>query len=178
MSKRKGESSKALALKPGERRPHPTLPNVTLTGPDPVDDYEMPEDTTNKSRFKLVGRGVPHTREERLKWTRATFVTVGQDHLTLTLSDGRSLVLPLDWSVRLPHGTPAERNTWRLLMDGIAVRWPLLGEIISVEEALAGRRPGEDEATLQQWIEERRKAAEQETHGTPQAQPRARRKAG
>lgn len=173
MPKRKDKSSEPVRLKPGERRPHPTLPDVTLTGPDPVDDYEMPDDTSNKSRFKFVGVGIPNTQEERLKWIRATFVAVDDVRITLTLSDGRQLALPLDWSARLPHGTPAERNTWKLLLDGIAVRWPLLGEVISIKEALAGRRPEEDAATLKQWIADRAKAAE-----PAQATSAKRRKAG
>ena len=120
-------------------------------------DLDIADDTSDRSRFKFVGVGIPLEREERLKWVRATFVAVDESRVTLTLSDGRSLALPLDWSARLPHGTPAERNTWRLLKDGIAVHWPLLGEIVSVKEALAGRRPEEDAETIKQWIKDRPK---------------------
>lgn len=142
-------------LKPGERRPHPTLANVTLTGPDPIDDYEMPDDVSNPSRFKYVGHSTSARRATGEAIPSASFVAVDDRWVTMTLTDGRRLVLPLDWSARLPHGTPAERNTWRLLFDGVAVSWPKLGEVINVEQALTGRRPKENPETLAQWIEER-----------------------
>lgn len=137
-----------------QRRTHPTLPNVTLTGPDPADDYELPAET-NESRFKFVGRGIEARRARGEAIPAASFVAVDDRWIALTLADGRRIDLPLDWSARLPHGTPAERNTWRLLHEGIAVLWPLLGEVINVEEALAGRRPHEDDAEFRKWLEAR-----------------------
>lgn len=138
-----------------QRRPHPTLPNVTLTGPDPADDYELPAET-DESRFKFVGRGIDGRRARGEVIPAASFVAVDDRWVVMTLQDGRRLDLPLDWSARLPHGTPAERNTWRLLHDGVAVLWPALGEVINVEEALAGRRPREDEAALSKWLDGRK----------------------
>jgi hypothetical protein len=132
------------------------LANVTLTGPDPADEYEMPGDASNPSRFKFVGRGIHARRASGEVIPSANFVAVDDHWITLSLQDGRKIDLPLDWSARLPLGTPAERNTWRLLHDGVAVLWPLLGEVINVEEALAGRRPAEDPAELQKWIDARK----------------------
>lgn len=138
-----------------QRRPHPTLSNVTLTGPDPVDDYELPAETS-ESQFKFVGRGIEARRARGEVIPAASFVAVDDRWIALTLEDGRRIDLPLDWSARLPHGTPAERNTWRLLHGGVAVLWPQLGEIINVEEALAGRRPREDDGAFRKWLEARR----------------------
>jgi len=45
-------------------------------------------------------------------------VTITEDTLTVELSDGRTISIPLAWYPRLLHGTPVERNTWRLIGDG------------------------------------------------------------
>lgn len=45
-------------------------------------------------------------------------VTVTDDSLTVDLVDGRSTSVPLAWYPRLYHGTPQERNNWRLIGRG------------------------------------------------------------
>ena len=45
-------------------------------------------------------------------------VTVTEDSLTVDLSDGRTISVPLAWFPRLLHGTPEERTNWRLIGDG------------------------------------------------------------
>jgi len=82
----------------------------------------------------------------------ATYVVVGDDSLTVTLSDGRRVTLPIDWFPRLQHGTPAERNNWRLIGDGVGVHWPDLDEDLSVEGFLAGRRSMESDSSIKRWL--------------------------
>ena len=41
-------------------------------------------------------------------------VTFTEDTLMVDLTDGRSVFVPLAWYPRLLHGTPEERNNWRL----------------------------------------------------------------
>jgi hypothetical protein len=85
----------------------------------------------------------------------ATYVVVGDAALTVSLSDGRSLTLPLDWYPRLAHGTPAERNNWRLVGDGVGIHWPDLDEDLSVEGFIAGRRSNEGSHSIRKWLSER-----------------------
>ena len=42
-------------------------------------------------------------------------VTVTEDTLSVDLSDGRTISVPLAWFPRLMHSTPEERNNWRLI---------------------------------------------------------------
>ncbi|MCP4422445.1 MAG: DUF2442 domain-containing protein [Chloroflexi bacterium] len=77
------------------------------------------------------------------------------DKLIVDLGDGRSLHVPLSWYPRLHHATPAERNNWQLLGDGYAVEWLDLDEHIGIEGLLAGRHSGENERSLQRWLENR-----------------------
>ena len=60
------------------------------------------------------------------------------DELTIALTDGRRVSVPLAWYPRLLHSSPAERNHWRLIADGEGIHWPDLDEDISVSvEGLA-----------------------------------------
>lgn len=78
-------------------------------------------------------------------------VTVTEDSLTVDLSDGRTVSVPLTWFPRLLHGTLEERNHWRLIGDGEGIHWKDLDEDISADF---------DPATLHDWpayIEEMKK---------------------
>jgi hypothetical protein len=86
----------------------------------------------------------------------ATNVVVTDDTLTVDLSDGRTISVPLAWYPRLAHGTLEERATWRLLGRGEGIHWPQLDDDISVEGLIAGRPSGESQASLARWIEQRR----------------------
>jgi hypothetical protein len=57
--------------------------------------------------------------------------------------DGRSVSVPLAWFPRLMHGTPAERNQWRLIGDGEGIHRSDLDEDISVENLILGKPSGE-----------------------------------
>jgi len=82
----------------------------------------------------------------------ATYVVVDDESLTVSLSDGRKLTLPLQWYPRLKHGSPTERNNWRLIGDGVGVHWPDLDEDLSVEGFLAGRKSIESTQSVRKWL--------------------------
>lgn len=82
-------------------------------------------------------------------------VSVTDDTLNVELSDGRSVTVPLTWFPRLLHGTPVERERWRLVGRGEGIHWEELDEDISVESLLAGRPSGESQASLKKWLEKR-----------------------
>ena len=86
----------------------------------------------------------------------ARSVECSNDTLTVELSDGRRLSVPLDWYPRLEHGTDKERQHWELIGDGDGIHWPDLDEDLSVEGLLAGRRSGESAGSLQRWLARRR----------------------
>jgi hypothetical protein len=82
-------------------------------------------------------------------------VSVSEDSLSVELSDGRSVSVPLAWFPRLLHGTPAERDEWRLIGKGEGIHWEALDEDISIESLLAGRRSGESQESLKKWLKSR-----------------------
>jgi len=86
---------------------------------------------------------------------RALQVRVQDDELTVDLTDGRTVVVPLAWFPRLVHGTRQERNRWRLIGRGLGIHWPDLDEDVSVEGLLAGRPSRESQRSLKRWLESR-----------------------
>jgi hypothetical protein len=88
----------------------------------------------------------------------AKYVSVTDDALTVDLSDGRIISVPLAWFPRLMHGTAAERSSWTLIAEGEGIHWPALDEDISVDSLLVGRRSGESQDSLRRWLDGRKKA--------------------
>ncbi|MBX3331738.1 MAG: DUF2442 domain-containing protein [Nitrospira sp.] len=86
----------------------------------------------------------------------AESVRVTDDALTVELSDGRSLSVPLAWFPRLVYATPAERKNWRLIGRGHGIHWNKLDEDISVEGLLAGKPSGESHASFKKWLSTRK----------------------
>jgi len=82
-------------------------------------------------------------------------VTVTDDDLIADLTDGRTISVPLAWFPRLLHGTPAERNNWRLIGHGEGVHWPDLDEDISAENLVFGQSSGESQHSLDRWLRSR-----------------------
>ena len=83
-------------------------------------------------------------------------VTVTEDTLTVEISDGRTISVPLVWYPRLVHATPQELDNWELLAKGRHIHWPDLDEDLSVESLLAGRKSGEGRKSLERWLEARK----------------------
>ena len=82
-------------------------------------------------------------------------VAVTDDTLSMDLSDGRTISVPLAWYPRLLHATTQERNNWRLIGNGQGIHWEDIDEDISVEGLLAGRTSGESQASFQKWLSQR-----------------------
>ena len=79
-------------------------------------------------------------------------VTVTEDTLTVELSDGRTISVPLAWYPRLVHATVRERGNWRLIGGGQGIHWPDLDEDVSVEGLLVGRPSGESQESFRRWL--------------------------
>jgi hypothetical protein len=86
----------------------------------------------------------------------ATNVVVTDDTLTVDLSDGRSISVPLAWYPRLVHGSPNERARWRMIGRGEGIHWPELDEDISVEALIGGKPSGESQQSFAKWLQMRR----------------------
>jgi Protein of unknown function (DUF2442) len=86
---------------------------------------------------------------------RAESVTVTDDTLSVDLSDGRTISVPLAWFPRLLHAAQAERNNWRLIGKGHGIHWEDVDEDINVEGLLAGRPSGESQVSFKKWLEKR-----------------------
>lgn len=97
-----------------------------------------------------------NTSAVEISMPAAESVTVTDDTLTVELSDGRSLAVPLAWFPRLVHATPAERKNWRLIGRGQGIHWNKLDEDISIGGLLAGKPSGESQASFKKWLSARR----------------------
>ena len=69
---------------------------------------------------------------------RAVQVTCSETELTVALSDGRRISVPIVWFPRLAEATAEQRNVWKFLGNGTGIHWPQVDEDISVEALLAG----------------------------------------
>ena len=85
----------------------------------------------------------------------AQCVEVTEDTLTVELSDGRTISVPLGWYPRLIHARQSERDNWRLIGKGHGIHWEEIDEDISVEGLLAGKPSGENQRSFKKWLEER-----------------------
>jgi hypothetical protein len=77
------------------------------------------------------------------------------DVLTVDLSDGRVLSVPIAWYPRLSHATMSEQNNWRLIAGGRGIHWPELDEDISVDNLLNGKHSGESQVSFKKWLDSR-----------------------
>ena len=71
---------------------------------------------------------------------RADSVAINDAELTVSLTDGRTISVPLAWFPRLVDGSPDQRSRWELLGDGEGIHWPDLDEDLSVAGLLRGTR--------------------------------------
>lgn len=108
-----------------------------------------------KSTTRKYCEGGMTTFTTDLQTARAQQVIVADDALTVDLTDGRTISVPLVWYPRLLHGTPDERSHWRFVGDRVGVHWPDLDEDISVENIVLGKPSGESQRSFQRWLEER-----------------------
>jgi len=80
---------------------------------------------------------------------------VTEDTLSVDLSDGRTISVPLAWYPRLQHATPNERNRWKLIGKGLGIHWEDVDGDISVEGLLAGKPSGESQESFKKWLSTR-----------------------
>jgi len=69
---------------------------------------------------------------------RVIKVKFTKDTLSVSLGDGRTIIVPLAWYPRLLNATAAERKNWRIAGGGYGIHWPDLDEDLSTEGLLRG----------------------------------------
>jgi len=95
----------------------------------------------------------------KIELPRATDVHTTEDTLTVDLTDGRSISVPLVWYPRLEHASFEERALWRIIGRGQGIHWEALDEDISVEALLVGKPSAEGPDSLRQWLQSRAASA-------------------
>jgi hypothetical protein len=92
---------------------------------------------------------------ELIELVRIQNVIVTEDTLSVDLSDGRTISVPLAWYPRLLHGSVDERNNWRLIGGGQGIHWFSLDEDISIKNLILGQASSESQKSFQKWLEGR-----------------------
>ena len=100
-----------------------------------------------------------NTLAVEIRVPEASDVLLTEDTLSVDLSDGRSISVPIAWFPRLLHSTEQERNNWRLIGKGQGIHWEDIDEDISIEGLLAGRPSGESQESFNKWLTNRSKRA-------------------
>jgi hypothetical protein len=79
-------------------------------------------------------------------------LVISDDTITVDLSDGRTISVPLNWFPRLFHGSSEERANWRFVGKEQGMHWKDLDEDISVESLLTGRPSQEGQSSFKKWL--------------------------
>ncbi|MEO1543137.1 MAG: DUF2442 domain-containing protein [Pseudomonadota bacterium] len=93
--------------------------------------------------------------DDSLTIPKVRSVDLSADSLTVSLSDGRELSVPLAWYPRLLNGTSAERANLEIVGQGEGLHWPELDEDISVEALIRGLSSQESPVSLDRWLKGR-----------------------
>lgn len=96
-----------------------------------------------------------NTLAVEIRIPKALNVFVTDDTLSVDLSDGRSISVPIAWFPRLMHCSEQERNNWRLIGKGQGIHWEDIDEDISIEGLLAGKPSGESQDSFKKWLANR-----------------------
>ena len=100
-----------------------------------------------------------NTLAVEIRVPEALNVSLTDDTLSVDLSDGRSISVPIAWFPRLLHSTEHERNNWRLIGKGQGIHWEDIDEDISIEGLLTGKPSGESQESFKKWLAKRSETA-------------------
>ena len=82
-------------------------------------------------------------------------LAITDDTLSVDLSDGRTISVPLAWYPRLLHGSIKERNDYRFIAGDSGIHWNQLDEDISLKNLILGQPSGEGQKSFQRWLNNR-----------------------
>ncbi|MEM8504866.1 MAG: DUF2442 domain-containing protein [Cyanobacteria bacterium P01_D01_bin.1] len=83
-------------------------------------------------------------------------IDINDETLSVDLSDGRTISVPLSWYPRLTHGSDIERCNYRFIGNGSGIHWNDLDEDISIQNLIVGQPSGESQKSLQRWLDSRK----------------------
>jgi len=91
---------------------------------------------------------------------RAVNVKFVKKMLSITIDDGRMVLVPLTWYPRLLHATEPERKNWRVFEDSDGrdiIFWESLDELIPVIALFAqrGTPSRESKRSFEHWLAKR-----------------------
>ncbi|MFA5031450.1 MAG: DUF2442 domain-containing protein [bacterium] len=66
----------------------------------------------------------------------AVDVFFSKEKMHVQLSDGREIIIPIEWFPKLRNATEKQKNNWRLIGKGIGIHWKDIDEDLSVENLL------------------------------------------
>jgi hypothetical protein len=96
---------------------------------------------------------------ELLEIPKIQNLNITDDTLSVDLSDGRTISVPLAWYPRLLNASETERNDWRTIGEGEGIHWEELDEDISTKNLILGQPSGESQKSFQKWLNNRIKTA-------------------
>ena len=94
------------------------------------------------------------------------------ENICVSLSDGRTVTVPISWYPRLSHASPEHRAKWELIGHGHGIHWPELDEDVSVENILLGQPSGEGPRSFARWKEWYEKKNSEHPTASDAAEPR------
>ncbi len=100
-----------------------------------------------------------NTLAVEIRIPEALDVLLTEDTLSVDLSDGRSISVPIAWFPRLLHSSEQDRNNWRLIGKGQGIHWEDIDEDISIEGLIVGRPSGESQESFRKWLAKRSEKA-------------------
>ena len=89
---------------------------------------------------------------------RVAGVTLTEETLSVTIEDGRTLLVPLSWYPRLQHATTAELAHWTVFEDSDGrdiLFWEELDELIPLIALVEGVPSRESPRSFERWLAER-----------------------
>ena len=92
----------------------------------------------------------------KIEETKVQHVDVFDESLSVDLTNGRTVSVPVAWYPSLLHATDKERNNWRLIGAGEGIDWPDLDEDISLENLRYGKASGESQRARKRWVAEQK----------------------
>ncbi len=96
---------------------------------------------------------------ELLEIPKIQNLNITDDTLSVDLSDGRTISVPLAWYPRLLNASETERHNWRTISNGEGIHWEQLDEDISTKNLILGQPSGESQKSFQKWLNNRIKIA-------------------
>ncbi len=96
---------------------------------------------------------------ELLEIPKIQSLNITDDTLSVDLSDGRTISVPLAWYPRLFNASETERDDWRTISEGEGIHWEQLDEDISTKNLILGQPSGESQKSFQKWLNNRIKSA-------------------